>query len=385
MELTILMPCLNEERTLAVCIRKAQAFVERSGVEAEIIVSDNGSADQSVSIAESHGARVVHAMERGYGAALMAGIRAAKGRFVVMGDADDSYDFANLDGFIARLRAGDELVVGNRFRGGILPGAMPRLHQYLGNPVLSFLGRLFFRIPVGDFHCGLRGFSRDSVLRLGLVSPGMEFATEMIAKAARAGCVIGEVPTTLAPDGRSRPPHLRTWRDGWRHLLFMLLFSPRWLFLLPGLMMFALGSLVGGMLINGPVKIGSLGLDVHSLLYACMSIVIGAQFIQFAVLTRWVGELAGMLPPDRWIGRLTDRAKVEWGLLAGIGLLLFGLIWSVQITGAWSDAGFGELDPRAKMRSVIPAATLMILGLQAMAGSLLAAAMSLAWKTVRAK
>jgi glycosyltransferase involved in cell wall biosynthesis len=385
MELTILMPCLNEERTLGACIRSARAFADRACVEAEIVVSDNGSVDKSVVIAESLGARVVHASERGYGAALLAGINSAKGRYVVMGDADDSYDFAELDGFIDRLRRGDELVVGNRFKGGIRPGAMPRLHRYLGNPVLSFLGRVFFRTPVGDFHCGLRGFSRESILRLGLISPGMEFATEMIAKAARSGLVISEVPTVLRPDGRDRSPHLRTWRDGWRHLLFMLLFSPRWLFLLPGITLLMLGLGGAAVLITGPVKVGSLGFDVHSLLYASGAVVIGVQFIQFAVLTRWIGELAGMLPKDRWMGRLRDHVQVEWGLLIGLALFAIGLFWSAYIAGDWSGSGFGELDPRQKMRSVIPAVTLMILGLQGCAGALLAAALGLAWKTIRAK
>lgn len=385
MELTVLIPCLNEARTIGVCIDKANAFIERTGIAAEVVVSDNGSSDGSQSIAIQRGARVVLASERGYGAALIHGIQQARGKFIIMGDADDSYDFSRLDAYVDRLRAGAEVVVGNRFKGGIEPGAMPPLHRYLGNPVLSFIGRLFFRIPIGDFHCGLRGFSKDAVSKLGLTSPGMEFATEMIAKAARAGLSVVEVPTTLSRDGRDRPPHLRTWRDGWRHLLFMLLFSPRWLFLLPGLTLSAVGALLALLLLAGPVRLGSVGLDVHSLLYASGAVILGAQLLQFAVLTKWIGVLAGMLPEGRLVAALNRSASVEWGLVLGGIIFLVGLTWSGYLAGMWSDAGFGELDPRQKMRAVIPAVTMMILGLQACAGAMLAAAMGLAWKTVRAK
>jgi glycosyltransferase involved in cell wall biosynthesis len=385
MELTVLIPCLNEARTIGVCIDKANAFIERTGIAAEVVVSDNGSSDGSQSIAIRRGARVVLASERGYGAALIHGIQQARGKFIIMGDADDSYDFSRLDAYVDRLRAGAEVVVGNRFKGGIEPGAMPPLHRYLGNPVLSFIGRLFFRIPIGDFHCGLRGFSKDAVSKLGLTSPGMEFATEMIAKAARAGLSVVEVPTTLSRDGRDRPPHLRTWRDGWRHLLFMLLFSPRWLFLLPGLTLSAVGALLALLLLAGPVRLGSVGLDVHSLLYASGAVILGAQLLQFAVLTKWIGVLAGMLPEGRLVAALNRSASVEWGLVLGGIIFLVGLTWSGYLAGMWSDAGFGELDPRQKMRAVIPAVTMMILGLQACAGAMLAAAMGLAWKTVRAK
>jgi glycosyltransferase involved in cell wall biosynthesis len=242
LELTILMPCLDEAATVAACVAKARAFLERAGVQGEVLVADNGSRDGSPELAEAAGARVVRVPERGYGAALRAGIRAARGRYVIMGDADDSYDFSRLDGFLARLREGHELVMGNRFRGGIRSGAMPPLHRYLGNPVLSFVGRLFFRTRVGDFHCGLRGFDRAAALALDLRTPGMEFASELVVKAALAGWRIVEVPTTLDPDGRRRPPHLRSWRDGWRHLRFLLLFSPRWLFLYPGAVLLATGS-----------------------------------------------------------------------------------------------------------------------------------------------
>ena len=241
LELTILMPCLNEAETLATCIDKARRYLDTSGIRGEILVADNGSTDGSREIAAEHGARVVAVAERGYGAALKAGIKAAAGRYVIMGDADDSYDFSNLHPFVAKLREGVELVMGNRFKGGIAPGAMPGLHKYLGNPVLSGIGRLFFKSPIGDFHCGLRGFHRNAIAALGLESPGMEFASEMVVKATLRHKAIAEVPTTLSPDGRSRPPHLRSWRDGWRHLRFLMLFCPKWLFFYPGLVLLAAG------------------------------------------------------------------------------------------------------------------------------------------------
>ncbi|MGQ3257417.1 MAG: glycosyltransferase family 2 protein, partial [Microbacterium aurantiacum] len=263
LELTILMPCLNEAETLEVCIRKARGFLERSGIEGEVLISDNGSTDGSQELAARLGARVTHAPRRGYGAALINGIETARGRFIIMGDADDSYDFENLQPFVDRLREGADLVMGNRFAGGIAPGAMPPLHKYLGNPVLSGIGQLFFRPNVGDFHCGLRGFNRDRIAALGLQTTGMEFASEMVVKAtlARPNYRIEEVPTTLKKDGRSRPPHLRSWHDGWRHLRFLLIFAPRWLFVYPGLVAFLLGALAVGVLAFGGIEIGGVGFD----------------------------------------------------------------------------------------------------------------------------
>ena len=260
-ELSILMPCLNEAETLATCIEKARGFLHRSGVAGEVIVADNGSTDASRDIARALGARVVEVAARGYGAALSAGIAAARGRYVIMGDSDDSYDFAALDGFVAKLRQGADLVMGNRFRGGIADKAMPRLHRYLGNPVLSFMGRLFFRSPIGDFHCGLRGFARAAILDLRLAAPGMEFASEMVVKATLAGLKVAEVPTTLKPDGRSRPPHLNSWRDGWRHLKLLLTFAPHWLFLYPGVGLAAAGGCLTLALIPGPLVLGVVRLD----------------------------------------------------------------------------------------------------------------------------
>ena len=381
MELTILMPCLNEAKTLRGCIQQAQQFLQRSGVAGEVVVADNGSTDGSQQVAEALGARVVAVDQRGYGAALHGGIEAARGRFVIMGDSDGSYDFSRLDGYVERLRAGAELVIGNRFRGGIAQGAMPFLHRYLGNPVLSFVGRVFFRIPVRDFHCGLRGCLRESMVNLSLVTPGMEFASEMIAKAALTGLRIEEVPTTLSPDGRDRPPHLRTWRDGWRHLRFLLLFCPRWLFLYPGLASLLIG--IGGFLLGAGAGLipgpRAFAFGIHFLLYMAAATVLGAQMIQLAILTKWMGMLAGVVPPQRWLSRLAPYLRVENGLLTGIGFVLLGLACSAWLVFDWGAAGFGSLDPAETMRVAIPAVTLMILGVQLAAGSLFAGALNFCW------
>lgn len=376
------MPCLNEAATLPVCIQKARAFLDRAGVAGEVLVSDNGSTDDSQAIAEAHGARVVHAPQRGYGAALMNGIAHARGRYVVMGDADDSYDFSRLDAYLAELRCGAELVMGNRFQGGIAPGAMPFLHRYLGNPVLSFIGRLFFRVPIGDFHCGLRGFSREAVLKLGLVTPGMEFASEMVAKAALTGLRLAEVPTTLQPDGRGRPPHLRTWRDGWRHLRFLILFCPRWLFLYPGASLAFLGLAGLIALMVGPLTVADIGLGIHTQLYMAAATVLGMQMVQFAFLTKWMGVLSGIVPSPRWLKRTEHYLSIETGLLAGGGTFLVGLVWSLRLVLDWSAAGFGPLDPVTAMRSAIPAVTMMILGIQGVAGVLFAGALHFCWRSV---
>ena len=380
-ELTILMPCLNEARTVARCVAQAQDFLARSGIAGEVLVADNGSSDGSRDLAAGAGARVVEVPQRGYGAALMAGISAAQGRYVIMGDADESYDFSQLDAFVAKLRAGADLVMGNRFRGGIAIGAMPALHKYLGNPVLSFVGRLFFRVPIGDFHCGLRGFSRDAIRGLGLVTPGMEFASEMVAKSAMAGLRVEEVPTTLRPDGRGRPSHLRTWRDGWRHLRFLLLFCPRWLFLYPGMALLGVGLMGFMVLGRGPLNFVAIGFDVHSLLYMGAATVLGMQLIQLAFLTKWMGVLAGMVPSPRWLDRTQSWLSVEAGIVVGGALLLTGLVWSVNLVFHWRDTGFGALDPREIMRSAIPAVTLMVVGMQAAAGALFAGALLSFWRS----
>ena len=377
MELTILMPCLNEARTLPECIAKARGFLERTGIDGEVLVADNGSTDGSQDVARAAGARVVPVPVRGYGAALNTGIAAAHGRYVIMGDSDGSYDFGRLEGYVERLRGGADLVMGNRFAGGIAPGAMPLLHRYLGNPVLSFVGRLFFRIPIRDFHCGLRGVARDPIVNLELVTPGMEFASEMIAKAALAHMRIEEVPTTLSPDGRDRPPHLRTWRDGWRHLRFLLLFCPRWLFLYPGLALMVAG--LGGFALAAasPAFVER----IHFLLYMSASTILGAQMIQLGVLSKWIGILSGVVPPQRWLTRWEPYFRVENGLIAGLICAALGLFWSGRLVFDWGASGFGALDPTQTMRQVIPAITLMILGAQAAAGALFAGAVHFCWQS----
>src|SRR6201985_1278555 len=292
------MPCLNEAETVATCVRKAVRFIADSGISGEVVVADNGSTDGSRQLAENAGARVVPIPERGYGNALMGGIIAASGEYVIMGDADESYEFTNLMPFITELRKGADLVMGNRFQGGIAPGAMPPLHKYLGNPVLSSIGRLFFRSKIGDFHCGLRGFNRDSVLALNLQATGMEFASEMVVKATLAGQRVTEVPTTLAKDGRSRPPHLRSWRDGWRHLRFLLLFSPRWLFFYPGLVLLIVGLGLGAAVATGPLTIGGVSLDVDTLVACGACVDIGFQAILFSLFTQVYAGAEGFLPTE---------------------------------------------------------------------------------------
>lgn len=363
-ELTILMPCLNEAETLAICIEKALGFLRRSGISGEVLIADNGSSDGSQEIAARLGARVTHVPEKGYGAALIAGIAAARGRYVIMGDSDDSYDFSVLDPFIAKLRDGFDLVMGNRFKGGIAPGAMPPLHRYLGNPVLSTIGRIFFASPIRDFHCGLRGFSRDAMMALELRAPGMEFASEMVVKATMRGLRIAEVPTTLSPDGRSRPPHLRSWRDGWRHLRFLLIFCPRWLFFYPGALLFALGALVMALLLPGPVSLGAVTLDVHSLLYASGAVVMGFQAMQFWVFARLYGAVTGLLPEAERLNRALSRFGLEAALLLAGAIFLLGLALGGWSLVQWGARDFGALQGAGVMRMAIASVTAMLIGLQ---------------------
>src|SRR3954451_7470296 len=369
-ELTILMPCLNEALTLATCIAKALRFLAHSGIQGEVLVADNGSTDGSQALAEEAGARVVDITERGYGSALMGGIRAARGRYVIMGDSDDSYDFSNLGPFVEKLRQGYQLVIGNRFQGGIRPGAMPPLHRYFGNPVLTMLGRLFFSSSCGDFYCGLRGFERRAILTLDLQASGMEFALEMVVKATTNKLRIAEVPTTLSPDGRNRPPHLRSWRDGWRSLRFYLLFSPRWLSLYPGTAMFLGGVLVVAWLLLGRLTIGGINFDIHTLLYAAVAVIIGVQSIQFWIFAKIYGMREGIVPLDPWFSSLTAMVvRLEYGLIAGGILLLVGLGLGVYAIGYWGGVGFGALNPERTMRLVIPSAVAIILAFQTVYGA----------------
>ncbi|MFO1060990.1 MAG: glycosyltransferase family 2 protein [Dongiaceae bacterium] len=363
-ELTILMPCLDEAETLAACIAKARGFLAASGIAGEVLVADNGSRDGSPAIARAAGARVIAVERRGYGAALAAGIAAARGRWVIMGDADDSYDFADLSGFVERLREGYELVMGNRFAGGIARGAMPPLNRYLGNPVLTGLGRLMFRAPSGDFHCGLRGFARDPVARLGLSAPGMEFASEMVVKAALHGLRIAEVPTRLAPDGRSRRPHLRPWRDGWRHLRFLLLHSPRWLFLYPGFVVLLVGLAGMLLLLPAPLPLGPVMLDVHTLTLAAMLVPLGVQMLSFAWLAKLHGVRHGLLPPDPRFERWQRRLTLERVAGLGAAAVALGLAAVLAALALWGQHDFGALEDGAAMRLVIVAATAIVAGVQ---------------------
>jgi glycosyltransferase involved in cell wall biosynthesis len=377
-ELTILMPCLNEAATVGNCVAKARAFLNRAGIAGEVLVADNGSNDGSQALAQGAGAGVVIVEERGYGAALAGGIAAARGRYVIVGDADDSYDFARLEGFVEKLREGYPLVMGNRFRGGIAKGAMPLLHRYLGNPVLSFVGRLLFGARVGDFHCGLRGFDRNAVRSLDLRTRGMEFASELVVKAVLAGWRIAEVPTRLHPDGRGRPPHLRSWRDGWRHLRFLLLFSPRWLFLYPGLALLALGIGLTIALYSAPLRFLGAGLDIHSMLYASAGALLGLQLCLFALFARVSAQNAGLLPRHPGLDRLLLGLTLERGLLLGLAAAACGLLWSAAAFWQWRAAGFGALDPRVVMRDTIPASALMIGGMEIMLASFLLSLLN--WK-----
>jgi glycosyltransferase involved in cell wall biosynthesis len=363
-EVSIVMPCLNEAETLATCITKAQQAIEQGGLAAEIIVADNGSTDGSQVIAKELGARVVQVARKGYGSALIGGINAARGRFVIMGDADDSYDFTAIAPLIEKLREGCDLVIGNRFMGGIEPGAMPWSHRWVGNPVLTLISRIFFHTPVGDAHCGLRGFRKDAYEQMRLRATGMEFASEMVIKASLKRMRIAEVPVTLRPDGRSRPPHLRTWRDGWRHLRFMLLFSPRWLFLYPGLALFAFGIVLSLALLPGPLYAGSLRLDIHTLLIAGFLSLLGYQMVLFALFTKIFAIRAGFHPAYPPLESVSRYVTLEIGLAAGALMALIGVVALILAVASWGAVGFGSLNPSLTMREVIPAVVLLALGSQ---------------------
>jgi glycosyltransferase involved in cell wall biosynthesis len=364
-EFTILMPCLNEAETIAACIGKAVAYLNVSGIAGEVLIADNGSTDGSQQIAAAAGARVIAVPRRGYGAALMAGISAAHGHYIIMGDADDSYDFCQLQSFIDALRSGAELVMGNRFKGGIAPGAMPFLHRYLGNPVLSMIGRVLFATRCGDFHCGLRGFVRSSILALDLNTTGMEFATEMVVRAVLHGLRVTEVPTTLSQAGRSRPAHLRTWRDGWRHLRFMLIYSPRWLYLYPGIALILIGMLVCGLLLPGPLELTPrVSLDIHTFLVACVSMQLGMQSIVFALVVRRYSTLHGLLPRSGRYGDVLDWLSLERLLLIALVLIVPGICGLSWALFAWSETGFGLMQYTQWLRVMILSLTGISCGLE---------------------
>ncbi len=362
-ELSIVMPCLNEAETLATCIRKANRYLADSGVIGEVVIADNGSTDGSQDIARAEGAVVANIPRRGYGAALLGGIEAAQGKFIIMGDADDSYDFTRLDPFVKELRGGADLVMGNRFKGGIAKGAMPFLHKYLGNPVLSWLGRLFFRIPIGDFHCGLRGFDRNRIRALGLRTTGMEFASEMVVRAALTGYRIEEVPTTLQPDGRSRAPHLRTWRDGWRHLTFLLMYSPRWLFFYPGLALLLIGIVAGSALLPSALKIGGISFDIHSFIVTCFLLIVGMQAISFAAISRKFGTAHGLMPASR-ISSFLDALTLERILIFAAVIFSWGMYGLLDCVLQWAAVDFGPLSYSSIIRKLILSMTAIAVGVQ---------------------
>jgi len=372
MKLSVVMPCLNEAETLASCIRKAQQSLTDLAIQGEVLIADNGSSDGSQELARSLGARVVDIAQKGYGHALRGGIEAAAGKFIIMADSDDSYDFSKLRPFVEKLQAGHDLVMGCRMPWGggtVLPGAMPWKHRWIGNPVLSFIGRLFFKCPVTDFHCGLRGFTKAAYLKMDLRTTGMELASEMVIKATLQNMKITEVPITLHPDGRSRPPHLRSWRDGWRHLRFMMLFSPRWLFLIPGISLGAVGGLFLSLLAFQPLSLGPVVLDINSMLVAAMMLLVGFQLIYSAVFLRIYGFTQGFLPDQPQLRVWLRRVTLEKGVITGVCLALIGFFLLLLATLKWKSTGFGALDPVSSVRQVVPAVTLLTLGVQVIFGS----------------
>jgi len=363
LELTILMPCLNEAETLETCIRKAQTFLEKNNIAGEVLIADNGSTDGSQAIAIKNGARVVNITQKGYGSALIGGNEAALGKYVIMGDADDSYDFLDLMPFVEKLREGYQLVMGNRFRGGIKKGAMPPLHRYLGNPVLSFIGRIFYPSKIKDFHCGLRGYDRIAIQNLHLRTTGMEYASEMVVQSTLNHLKMIEVPTTLSPDGRTRAPHLRSFRDGWRHLKFLLMYSPNWLFFYPGILFITIGLIMSSILFFGPITIGQLNFDIHTLLYSSAFIIMGVNICIFSIFTKIYAANSNFIPASNSINRIS-KLTTEKGLIVGLILFFVGLGFTVYAVDLWSISSFGNLDPRIVMRVSIPSITSIIIGVQ---------------------
>ncbi len=359
-ELSIVMPCLNEKETIGLCVSKAVRALKDNAICGEVIVADNGSTDGSIEIAVSGGARVVRIAEKGYGSALIGGITASNGKFIIMADSDDSYDFLGIGPFVEKLREGYDLVMGNRFKGGIKQGAMPFLHRYLGNPVLSGIGRLFFKSKIGDFHCGMRGFSRQAFDTMNLQTTGMEFASEMVVKATLLGLKVTEIPTTLSPDGRTGRPHLRSFRDGWRHLRFLLLYSPRWLFLYPGILMMVTGLLVSSYIFI----ITNSKWDIHTLLFSLAFVMIGLQAVIFAIFSKTLAVNLKLLPKNKAIDRILNKLTLEKGLITGSLLALTGLAGAIYAIAIWEEGSFFELGITITMRIVIASFTLMVMGSQ---------------------
>jgi len=356
------MPCLNEAETIETCIKKANNWLQRTGTIGEVVIADNGSIDGSQEIARRNDARVVDVPIRGYGSALYYGALAANGEYIIMGDSDNSYDFSRLDAFVEKLDEGFELVMGNRFLGGIAPGAMPWKNRYIGNPVLTWVGRTLFQCPAKDFHCGLRGFRKEAFLRMDLRTTGMEFASEMVIKANLFGMKVTEVPTALSKDGRSRPPHLRPWRDGWRHLRFMMLFSPRWLFLIPGLTIFLVSSILYFSILSGPVKIGNLYLDIHTLFYAQAGMTVGLISAVLGITARMFGMREGLLQEHELLERARTSPTLEVGSIVGLLLTAAGIYLGFDLLAAWGSKNFGEIEHGAFLRSVSLSTLLITFG-----------------------
>lgn len=379
-----MLPCLNERECIGDCLREIFDTLEKEGIEAEVIVADNGSTDGSIEIARSFGAHVVQVERKGYGSALAGGIVRARGRFVLMGDSDGQHDFGQIGEFVGKLRDGYDVVIGNRFRGGIDAGAMPVLNRYIGNPVLTAIGKLFFKSPCGDFHCGLRAFRKDAFERMRLRTLGMEFASEMVVKATLLRLRIAEIPTKVSPHGRSREPHLRPFHDGWRHLRFMLLYSPRWLFLYPGILLMLLGAGVGTWLLPGPRMVGGVLVDVHTLVYAAAAFLIGYQATAFAVFTKVFAVTEGLLPEDKRLWRVFRFIDLELGLFLGTLLVIGGVagsVYSFRTIHAMSTAGkFGFTDAQITLRLIVPSAVALMVGCETILASLFLSVLGLARK-----
>jgi glycosyltransferase involved in cell wall biosynthesis len=363
-ELTILMPCLNEAETLEICIKKAMSFLTDNKVKGEVLIADNGSTDGSQDIATRNGARVVNIEQKGYGSALRGGSENARGKYVIMGDADDSYNFLNLMPFLEKLREGYELVMGNRFKGGIEKGAMPPLHKYLGNPVLSFIGRIFYPSEIKDFHCGLRGYNRAAIKSLQLQTTGMEYASEMVVQATLHKLRMIEVPTTLSPDGRTRPPHLRSWRDGWRHLKFLMMYSPNWTFLYPGLILSVVGLLMMVIIGVGPTKIGNVNFGINTMMYGSASLLVGVNIILFSMFTKAYALSSGFIPNSPKTIGIFEKFTVEKGVVIGVALTLLGIAATIFAFIIWGNNSFGNLQPESIMKITIPATTLIAIGIE---------------------
>lgn len=362
-EVTILMPCLNEAETLAVCIKKAKAFLTENHIDGEILIADNGSTDGSQEIAVSEGARVLNVTKKGYGSALISGCNAAVGKYVIMGDSDDSYDFYHLMPFVEKLREGYDLVMGNRFAGGIEDGAMPWLHRYIGNPVLSFVGRIFFKSSIKDFHCGLRGYNRESIAKLDLKTTGMEYASEMVVMSELCHLKIAEVPTTLKKDGRSRAPHLRSFHDGWRHLKFLFMYAPNWLFLYPGILLLAIGLVGSIALVLGQIVVSNVVFSVHTLLYCMFFLIIGFNIICMFLFVKLYAYNHQFIPRQTsvdWNKKLNEDIFI----FTGIFLTVLGIGLSIYVLLYWKNTGYSELVPEIVMRIAIPAVSLLEIGLQ---------------------